>query len=126
MATTKKIDWQVVDEMLMADCEGTEIAPVFGISPKTLYRRCKERYGKPFGQYLAEKKSCGNGNIKMAQYESAVEDRNTSMLIWLGKQRLNQTDKKDATSAGEAIPNITVQAFDDETQELIRKTMEGK
>jgi len=31
--------------------------------------------------------------LKVKQFESAVKDKNISMLIWLGKQRLDQKDK---------------------------------
>ena len=33
------IDWERVNELLEADCEGTEIAAHLGIKPDTLYKR---------------------------------------------------------------------------------------
>jgi len=97
------IDWKRVDELLEADCEGTEIAASLGIAPDTLYRRCEKDNKVCFSKYLHEKKAQGNTLLKKAQFDMALsEDLRVvgaakSMLIWLGKQRLNQSDKKQQT-----------------------------
>ena len=80
--------------MLEADLEGTEVASFLHISPDTLYDRCKEEKNVLFSEYLRLKKDRGNGRIKQRQYQLAMEgDR--AMLIWLGKQRLGQSEKNE-------------------------------
>ena len=86
------IDWKRVDELLEADCEGTEIAAALGINPLTLYRRCETDHKVIFSKYLQEKKASGNSLLKEKQFDIALEGDKT-MLIWLGKQRLGQSDK---------------------------------
>ncbi len=87
------IDWDIVDELLEADCEGTEIAAYIGIHPDTLYLRCQNEKKMGFSEYLRLKKAKGNSLIKVKQFEMAVKDKDKAMLIWLGKQRLGQKDK---------------------------------
>lgn len=88
------IDWKKVDEWLQADCRGTEVSSLLGISDDTLYERCLKEKGIIFSIYAAKKKASGDGNLKLTQYQEALAgDR--GMLIWLGKQRLGQKDNHD-------------------------------
>ena len=96
------IDWKRVDELLEADCEGTEIAAYLGLEPNTLYRRCIADHKIVFSKYLQEKKARGNSLLKEKQFKIAKGGDKT-MLIWLGKQRLGQSDKSDHTTKGEPI-----------------------
>lgn len=86
-----EIDWKRVDLYLKAGCLGTEIAPHFGICEDTLYRRCEAKFGMTFSAYSRQKKSVGEANLRVKQYDSAMGG-NTTLLIWLGKQRLDQRD----------------------------------
>ena len=38
------------------------------------------------------KKAHGDGLLHAAQFSKAYKEKNSTMLIWLGKQRLNQKD----------------------------------
>ena len=91
------IDWKRVDELLEADCEGTEIAAVLGLNPLTLYKRCEQDNKLSFSKYLQEKKASGNTILKEHQYKMATSKDDSqikkSMLIWLGKQRLGQRNE---------------------------------
>ncbi|MGD8305100.1 MAG: hypothetical protein PVF17_00465 [Ignavibacteria bacterium] len=87
-----KIDWEKVDKLLQAGCFTSEIAAYFGISPDTLYIRCKTDHNMEYSIYSQEKKAKGESLLREAQYKNAMEG-NTPMQIWLGKQRLDQRDK---------------------------------
>ena len=87
-----KIDWKIVDDMLMKGSFATEIAAKLGIHHDTLYKRCVVDQKIEFSAYRQEKTSIGDYSIRQKQFEVAVIDGNTTMLIWLGKQRLGQTD----------------------------------
>ncbi len=92
------IDWEVVDKYLEAGCLGTEIAAYLGCHPETFYDRCLKEKGVGFSEYLATKRSKGDAILRAKQYELAMQG-NTTLLIWLGKNRLGQRDKeKDASS----------------------------
>lgn len=100
-APKAKIDWKVVGDMLAAGCKGTEVAASIGIAPYTLYERCSEDKGILFTHFAQECREKGNSMLHAAQFKNAMKG-NTSMQIWLGKQRLGQKDKpgedeKDAT-----------------------------
>lgn len=62
-----------------------EIAAFVGVCGRTIERRCKDD--------LAEGRSKACGSVRRRQYEKAVVEGNTTMLIWLGKQMLGQKDR---------------------------------
>lgn len=109
----KPIDWELVDELLEAGCLGTEIAPYFDMHHETFYRRVQEKYGISFTEYSSEKRSIGDSLIRKVQFDKAVKDKDTSMLIFLGKVRLEQREP-------EARAHVeVVQAFDN-TLEIVK------
>ena len=106
MSKTKvKIDWKQVENLLMAGCSGVEIAASLGIHENTLYKRCKDDLKVEFVAFSQQKKAKGDSLLKAKQFETAIKDKNVPMQIWLGKQRLNQTDKNqtDLTTKGEKL-----------------------
>ena len=69
-----EIDWQIVDEYLLAQCQGTEIADLLGIAADTLYRRCEEEFSMTFQpilnkRNLLEKQFCEKNNGKCLSME---------------------------------------------------------
>ena len=100
MARPKKnIDWKEVDKYLIAGATGTEVAAMLGIHAHTLYKRCEEDHKISFSDYLQQKREKGNTMLKKKQFDQAMEgDR--GMLIWLGKNRLDQSDKKEVKHDG--------------------------
>lgn len=91
MTKLKHIDWKIVDRMLEAHCPGTEIASYFGMHADTFYIRTQEEKGMGFSEYATLKSNCGKNNLRLAQYKVALAG-NVAMLVWLGKQYLNQKD----------------------------------
>ena len=100
MARPKKnIDWREVDKYLVAGATGTEVAAMLGIHSHTLYKRCLIDHKISFSDYLQQKREKGNTMLKKKQFDQAMEgDR--GMLIWLGKNRLDQSDKKEVKHDG--------------------------
>lgn len=94
------IDWRRVDKLLEAGCNGVEISANLGIHSNTLYERCKVDNKCDFSDYAATKRASGDSLLRTAQFKAAMAG-DKSMLIWLGKQRLNQTDKKDTNLSGD-------------------------
>jgi hypothetical protein len=87
----KIIDWTIVDDLLASGCTGVEIASTFGIHPETLYMRTESEKGLGFSAYSQQKRAIGEKALRKKQQEVALKG-NVSMLIWLGKQRLNQRE----------------------------------
>ncbi len=92
------IDWNKVDSLLIAGCLGTEIASCLGVSADTLYNRCAKEKGVNFSAYLKEKRAIGDSELFKKQYAMAIEG-NTTMLLWLGKNRLNQKENPEPPSS---------------------------
>lgn len=90
------IDWAVVGKLLEAGCAGTDIASQFGISVATLRVRCKQDNNLSFSAFCQQKRQSGDNLLRAKQYQTAMSG-NTTMLIWLGKQRLGQSDKNELT-----------------------------
>jgi len=86
------IDWREVDKYLVAGAKGSEVAAALGISYDTLALRCKQDYNQLFSEYTAKKRQKGDSLLHVKQFQVAMSG-NTTMLVWLGKQRLNQTDQ---------------------------------
>jgi hypothetical protein len=42
----------------------------------------------------------GRATLRLSQYSTAVRDKNTQMQIWLGKNRLGQSDKQEVQHEG--------------------------
>ncbi len=93
------IDWQTVGKLLEAGCAGTDIASQLGISATTLQRRCRAENNVSFAAFSQQKRMAGDNLLRAAQYKAAMEG-NTTMLVWLGKQRLGQSDKNELTGKG--------------------------
>ena len=83
----------------------------------TLDRRAQEAHGKTFAQYVSEKQN-GWGKIRLRQLQwKAAESGNVSMLIWLGKQYLGQSDKQETINEIKPLPFIVYQHETDSIDE---------
>lgn len=110
------IDWKKVDFYLRAHCDGVGIAGILGVCPDTLYLACQEEHKMGFSEYSAQKKSEGKEMLRGKQFQLAVEGDKT-MLVWLGKQYLDQKDRKDMTSNDHTLGmSITVESPDEKKQ----------
>lgn len=94
-----EIDWNYVGKMLEAGAFAEGIAATIGIDRDTLYNRCKTDLNQDFSAFSQEKKAKGEELLRVAQFKQAIGG-NTTMLIWLGKQRLGQTEKSQQEITG--------------------------
>lgn len=90
-----KIDWRRVDQMLMAQCTGTEIAAALGISTDTLTRACLREQKADFAEYSQQKRAKGHATAKEVFYQKAFIEKDTTAAIFWSKQHLGWTDKKE-------------------------------
>ena len=83
------IDPEQIRSLARLGCTWDEIAAVLQIARGTFSGRMKEKkYRAAYDRGIAE----GNTSLRRAQYDSAVGG-NATMMIWVGKNRLNQTDR---------------------------------
>lgn len=103
-----KIDWDEVDKLAIAGCNGRRIAGHLGIHEETFYKRVVIEKGVGFSEYLHSKRAKGEALIEAAQFYKAIgasTKGDTSLLIHLGKHKLGQVDKSvnDTNKAFEEI-----------------------
>ena len=88
MARPKKynLDTDKVEQLAGFGCTNREIASFFDCSETTLTRN--------YGDFLTKGREKGKIRLRQLQWRAA-ERGNTSMLIWLGKQVLGQSEKTE-------------------------------
>ena len=75
-----------VEQLASFGCSTTEIAQFYGVDEGTIRRR--------FSENLTKGRSTGKIKLRQLQMKAA-EKGNVTMLIWLGKQMLGQTDRQE-------------------------------
>jgi hypothetical protein len=94
-----QLDYKKLDAMCAIHCTGEECAAILGISYDTLNRALKRDGNKGFADYFKQKGASGKMSLRRKQYDHAMGG-NSTMLIWLGKQWLGQSDKvEDSTNS---------------------------
>ena len=91
----KEFDQKNFESLCQIQCTEEEICQFFSCSEKTLNKWCREKYGANFSQVFREKRGVGKISLRRAQYQAALNG-NASLLIWLGKQYLGQTENPAA------------------------------
>jgi hypothetical protein len=85
--------WDQLDALIIWADE-QYCADKLGLDRNTLAARIKEKTGLSFSAYKDQKKEAMRVNLRKKQYDVAMAG-NVSMLIWLGKNELGQTDKQE-------------------------------
>ena len=91
----KEFDKRTFENLCAIQSTITEICAVFECDSKTLEKWCRREYGKNFSQVFREKRCRGFISLRRAQFQKAIEDKNTAMLIFLGKNWLGQSDRQE-------------------------------
>jgi AraC-like DNA-binding protein len=82
----KVVDRDLIAKLASIQCTNKEIAEVVGISEGALARR--------FGKVIEKNKQQGRQSLRRSQWQKA-HDGDTRMMIFLGKQYLNQKDNPE-------------------------------
>tara|TARA_B100001057_G_scaffold47664_1_gene42473 strand:- start:265 stop:618 length:354 start_codon:yes stop_codon:yes gene_type:complete len=105
-----EIDWSQVDKMCEIHCTGEEQASILGVDYDTLNSACKREKGQNFSDYFRKKASGGKMSLRRRQYTSAM-DGNTTMMVWLGKNWLGQSDMPEPEP--QDLPPIVIERADE-------------
>lgn len=109
------IDWATVEKLCALHCTGEEISSFLKIDYDTLVAAIKREHKCSFSEYFKKHSAGGKLSLRRKQFEVA-QSGNVSMLIWLGKQYLAQTDKieqDNKSSDGSMTPKAAVISADD-------------
>jgi hypothetical protein len=86
----KVLDAHKIEQMAMVGCSNEEIALILGVSADIIERN--------YSGAIKEGKAKRNHNLRKMQYEAAKKG-NIVMMVWLGKQWLNQRDRPELDGA---------------------------
>ena len=89
----KELNVEQLKAMVRIQCTAEECAAVMGMSADTLDTRLKELEYAGFSDFYKKYSHEGLASLRRAQWKAAVENKNPTMLVWMGKQMLGQKDK---------------------------------
>ena len=89
-----KIDLKLLADLVTIQCTAAECASVLNVSEDTIDRRLKEENEGGFADFYKKHADEGKTSLRRMQWKSA-NGGSVPMLIWLGKQMLNQRDRQD-------------------------------
>jgi Zn-dependent peptidase ImmA (M78 family) len=87
-------EWDQFDKLISFFCTIEEIASFFKVSIDTVERRLFDRHNAKFAEYSSKVRDLGKIKLRKKQWDIAMSG-NSSLLIWLGKQYLGQSDKQE-------------------------------
>ncbi len=90
-----KVDTKIIENMASIHCTNKEIAEVLSISVDTLQRN--------FPDLLQKGRANGKAKLRRLQWQKA-EEGNPTMLIWLGKQMLDQKEQPISNEDNQPLP----------------------
>src|SRR5207245_5175975 len=100
---TIKVDWDLVDGLAKLQTTHEEIASLLSCSVDTLNRAARRERSMSFAEYYRQKALGGRASLRRAQFATALKG-NTAMLIWLGKQYLEQREQRELRDAPAGDP----------------------
>lgn len=100
-----EIDKENFEKLCSMQCTLVEIAGFFDCCEDTIEKWCKETYSETFSEVFKKKSAKGKISLRRSQFKVA-DSGNASMLIWLGKQYLGQTDKQEVSVEGDIDDTI--------------------
>lgn len=102
------IDLSRLPALCRIQATGEECASVLGISLDTLERRLKTEHGCTFSEFYNRHAAPGKCSLRRLQWKLARAG-NPTMLIWLGKQWLGQTDKAETDTKAATAEEIATE-----------------
>ena len=112
-----EIDQTSFEKLCGLQCTKEEIASFLDCSEDKIERWCKETFNTTFAVVFKQKRRIGHVSLRRKQWEVA-QTGNVTMLIWLGKQFLKQTDKN-------MVAEVTRDEMNESAVEEIEKLREA-
>lgn len=97
---TKDFDLKIFEGLCKISCTKEEIAATMDMSLETLENKVREFYQDNFSGVYKRFQGTGKQSLRRMQFRAAQKG-NVTMLIWLGKQVLGQTDMQRVEHSGE-------------------------
>jgi hypothetical protein len=101
----KPFDWDKLNAILQYGANLSDASEIMGVSEDTILRRIKKEHGMEYATYKNKKMGKVRIGLLRKQVEVAMSG-NVSMLIWLGKQHLDQKDKQEIEQLSQSTIRI--------------------
>lgn len=105
----KEINIEELKKLCGIQATARECAYWFDVSEDTIDRRVKEAGYAGFADFYKKHNADGLIALRRAQMRAAIDDRNPTMLVWMGKQVLGQKDKVHNEHTGEGGAPMKIQ-----------------
>jgi len=110
----KKLDYDLIARLSSIQCTQEEIALTLGVCRETLERDAE------FCRIYKTKINEGKASLRRMQWQAA-NDGDKTMLVWLGKQYLSQSDKRGVKITGKDGGAVEIES----PRERIERRMSG-
>ena len=107
-----EIDLGLVERSAHIGCTNDEIVALLGIGRSTFYDRLKD--DPELQEVIDRGRAVGRATLRRLQWQGA-ESGNPTMLIWLGKQMLDQKDKLENSGTMDTNTRLIVELVGDST-----------
>jgi len=117
---TLKLDYltlRLIDKLARIHCTQSEIAGVLGVRRETFNRWMSQN--DEARVTFEEGFEHGSKSLRRAQFEVAIQDKNPTMLIWLGKQYLGQRDQNDMRAEVKVVDLTAVDVLRKEIEAMV-------
>ena len=119
----KEFNVEQLGKLAEFDLSLEELAAFFDCSKSTIQRRLKE---SEYAEAFERGKQLGNISLKRKMWQKALEG-NTTMLIWLSKNRLGFSDKQEFKPIGTSDqPTVTIVIESEEESKKRLNKLENK
>ena len=109
----KPINWWFVSKAFQANATVEEVAAAVGLTTQHLRRRIRSDIDAEPAAEIERMRQVGRMELRMIQHATALNGAGSvQMLIWLGKQRLGQSDQAKRSDAGGSFLVITTGKMD--------------
>jgi hypothetical protein len=110
--------WKQFEQLCAIQCTKLEICDWFDIDDKSLEKYVNKRYNLSFSEVFRRKRTKGFISLRRKQYQAAMESGDKTLLIWLGKQWLGQTDKQEIEHSGQVMNDIIISTPEERKKRL--------
>lgn len=111
----KEVDFRMLDELCQIHCTAEEICAILDLDMETLNKRIREQTGRTFKAYFDRASAGGRASLRRKQFEMAL-DGDRMLLMWLGKQVLNQSEKSESQTQNLTAQKLVIEIKGDNHQ----------
>lgn len=90
-----EINWALVQMCAAFQRTQEEAAALNFCTVDTLENACLKEHGITFSEFWETKRIAKIVQLAKTQWDLAIEDKNPTMCVWLGKNYLGQTDRQE-------------------------------